>query len=169
MLTRPKSSESLLLALSRAIRIHQWPKNLLVFLPAVTSQRFHDYFLFVASAKAFLAFCATASAVYLINDVTDLAHDRQHPAKRLRPFASGTLSPKWCFALIPLLVGAALVIGFDLGRSFLVVLALYSVLAIAYSAGLKRILMLDVIVIASSIRCASSPDTRRRISTIRSG
>jgi 4-hydroxybenzoate polyprenyltransferase len=65
MLTRPKSSESLLFALSRAMRIHQWPKNLLVFLPAVTSQRFHDYFLFLASLKAFLAFCATASAVYL--------------------------------------------------------------------------------------------------------
>jgi hypothetical protein len=75
------------------MRIHQWPKNLLVFLPAVTSQRFHDYFLFLASLKAFLAFCATASAVYLINDVADLAHDRQHLAKRLRPFAAGTLSP----------------------------------------------------------------------------
>jgi hypothetical protein len=80
------------------MRIHQWPKNLLVFLPAVTSQRFHDYFLFLASLKAFLAFCATASAVYLINDVADLAHDRQHLAKRLRPFAAGTLSTKWCFA-----------------------------------------------------------------------
>jgi len=130
------------------MRIHQWPKNLLVFLPAVTSQRFHDYFLFLASLKAFLAFCATASAVYLINDVADLAHDRQHPAKRLRPFAAGTLSTKWCFALIPVLIGAAIVIGFDLGQSFLVVPALYAALAIAYSAGLKRILMLDVIVIA---------------------
>lgn len=148
MLTRPQSSESLLLGLTRAMRIHQWPKNLLVFLPAVTSQRFHDYFLFLASAKAFLAFCATASAVYLINDLADLAHDRQHPAKRLRPFAAGTLSTKWCYVLIPVLVGAAAVIGLDLGQSFLVVLALYAVLGVAYSAGLKRILMLDVIVIA---------------------
>jgi 4-hydroxybenzoate polyprenyltransferase len=148
MLTRPNSSESLLVALSRAMRIHQWPKNLLVFLPALTSQRFHDYFLFLASLKAFLAFCATASAVYLINDVADLANDRQHPAKRLRPFAAGTLSPRWCFALIPVLAGAAIAIGFDLGQSFLVVLALYAALAIAYTAGLKRVLMLDVIVIA---------------------
>ena len=130
------------------MRIHQWPKNLLVFLPAVTSQRFHDYFLFLASLKAFLAFCATASAVYLINDVADLANDRQHPAKRLRPFAAGTISTQWCFALIPVLAGAAIVIGYGLGQSFLVVLALYASLAIAYSAGLKRILMLDVIVIA---------------------
>jgi 4-hydroxybenzoate polyprenyltransferase len=129
------------------MRIHQWPKNLLVFLPAVTSQRFHDYFLFLASLKAFLAFCATASAVYLINDIADLAHDRHHPTKRLRPFAAGTLSTKWC-ALILVLIGAAIVIGFDLGQSFLVVLVLYAALAIAYSAGLKRVLMLDVIVIA---------------------
>ncbi len=71
MLTRPKSSEPLLLALARAMRVHQWPKNLLVFLPAVTSQKFHAYFLFVASTKAFLAFSATASAVYLVNDVAD--------------------------------------------------------------------------------------------------
>jgi 4-hydroxybenzoate polyprenyltransferase len=148
MLTRPKSSESLLLALARAVRVHQWPKNLLVFLPAVTSQRFHETFLFVVSAKAFLAFCATASAVYLVNDVADLAHDRRHPAKRLRPFAAGSLSTRWCFVLIPLLAGMAIAIGVSVGRSFLVVLALYTALAIAYSAGLKRVLMLDVIVIA---------------------
>jgi len=74
------------------MRVHQWPKNLFVFLPALTSQEFDEPSLFLAALKAFLAFCAIASAVYLINDLADLEHDRQHPVKRHRPFAAG---PWW--------------------------------------------------------------------------
>ncbi|HCL62697.1 MAG TPA: UbiA family prenyltransferase [Rhizobiales bacterium] len=139
---------SLIFELARALRIHQWPKNLLVFLPALTSQKFDDPHLFAASLEAFLAFCAAASAVYLINDLADREHDRQHPAKRLRPFAAGTLSTRWCYVLIPLLVGATIAVGLALGWSFLIVIMLYALLAVAYSMALKRILMLDVILIA---------------------
>lgn len=143
-----QSGRLVLFELARAMRVHQWPKNLLVFLPALASQEFDDPRLFFAALKAFLAFCAIASAVYLINDLADLEHDRQHRAKRHRPFAAGTLSTRWCYVLVPILIGATIVIGLDLGRSFLVVLLVYALLAVAYSAGLKRIMMLDVIVIA---------------------
>lgn len=143
-----QSGRLIFFELARAMRVHQWPKNLLVFLPALTSQEFDEPRLFLAALKAFLAFCAIASAVYLINDLADLEHDRQHKAKRHRPFAAGTLSTRWCYVLVPILIGVTIVIGLDLGRSFLVVLVVYALLAVAYSAGLKRIMMLDVIVIA---------------------
>jgi 4-hydroxybenzoate polyprenyltransferase len=139
---------SLPILLAKAIRVHQWPKNLLVFLPALASQKFGDTQLFVASLEGFLAFCLTASAIYLINDLLDVGHDRQHAAKRFRPFAAAALSPVWGYALAPVLLGAAASIGWHLPTSFLVTLACYVVLALAYSAWLKRILMLDVIVIA---------------------
>ena len=121
---------SLIFELARTLRIHQWPKNLLVFLPALTSQKFDDPHLFAASLEAFLAFCAAASAVYLINDLADREHDRQHPAKRLRPFAAGTLSTRWCYVLIPLLVGATIAVGLALGWSFLIVIMLLSLIHI---------------------------------------
>jgi 4-hydroxybenzoate polyprenyltransferase len=134
--------------LAQAIRIHQWPKNLLVFLPALASQKFGEVSLFGASLVAFAAFCLTTSAVYLINDVVDLKTDRNHPAKRLRPFASGALSTTWCYFLAPTLLILAVLIALRLGWSFLAVLGCYTLLALAYSAGLKRILVLDVVVIA---------------------
>jgi 4-hydroxybenzoate polyprenyltransferase len=134
--------------LAQAIRIHQWPKNLLVFLPALASQKFGEVSLFGASLVAFVAFCLTTSAVYLINDVVDLKTDRNHPAKRLRPFASGALSTTWCYFLAPTLLILAVLIALRLGWSFLAVLGCYTLLALAYSAGLKRILVLDVVVIA---------------------
>lgn len=134
--------------LASAIRLHQWPKNLLVFLPALASQKFGEVQLFVASFEGFLAFCLTASAVYLINDLVDVEHDRQHPVKRFRPFAAATLSPAWGHVLAPLFLVAAVIIGLNLPWAFLVTLFCYVLLALAYSAVLKRVLMLDVIVIA---------------------
>ena len=110
-----QSGRLIFFELARAMRVHQWPKNLLVFLPALTSQEFDEPRLFLAALKAFLAFCAIASAVYLINDLADLEHDRQHKAKRHRPFAAGTLSTRWCYVLVPILIGVTILIGLDLG------------------------------------------------------
>ena len=134
--------------LAKAMRIHQWPKNLLVFLPALASQRFGDIDLFVSSLQGFLAFCLAASAVYLVNDLWDIAHDRQHPTNCARPFASAALSPSWGYLFAPSFLVAAIIVASGLPISFLITLVFYVLLALAYSAWLKQIIMLDVIVIA---------------------
>lgn len=133
-------------ALLKAMRPHQWSKNVLVFLPMLAA---HDFSSLVAVALTFVAFCLIASAVYVINDLLDLSADRLHPRKRERPFASGALSA---------LDGAGLVAGLLLGAlaltvltgSLLVfaVLAAYFATTLAYSITLKRKLVIDILTLA---------------------
>ena len=75
----------------RTLRPHQWLKNLLIFVPVLAGQRYSDPAAVLHAALAFLAFSLAASSVYVTNDVLDLSHDRRHPTKRRRPFASGAL------------------------------------------------------------------------------
>jgi 4-hydroxybenzoate polyprenyltransferase len=86
-------------SLPRAIRVHQWAKNVLVFVPLLTSHQLTDLVLVAQAVGAFLAFSLCASSVYVLNDLLDLEADRQHPRKKSRPFAAGNL---------PLHVGVAL-------------------------------------------------------------
>src|SRR6476620_2849960 len=76
---------------SRAIRIHQWSKNLLLFVPLLVGHAYDDYHVVVSTLIGYFSFCVLSSATYLINDVADLEHDRLHPTKRTRPIASGRL------------------------------------------------------------------------------
>src|SRR5687768_15855457 len=76
----------------RALRAHQWIKNLLVFVPVLMAHRVTDAPALTAAALAFVAWCLAASGVYLVNDLLDLEADRRHPHKRRRPLASGALS-----------------------------------------------------------------------------
>ncbi|MEM9475976.1 MAG: UbiA family prenyltransferase [Pseudomonadota bacterium] len=131
----------------RAMRPHQWLKNLLVVLPAVAAHQFDAQTLLVA-ALAFAAFSLVASSVYLLNDLLDLAADRAHPRKRTRPFASGALPIRYGRTLcIALLVGGA-VIGALVGPLFLAVLAGYYLVTTAYSFGLKKRPILDICTLA---------------------
>ena len=130
----------------RALRPHQWSKNLLVFLPALAA---HAPGALVPALAAFVAFSLTASSVYLINDLADLAADRAHPRKRLRPFASGALPPAQGVLAAPLLILAAVLIGgLVAGPAFLMALLVYYVATFAYSLWLKRKLVIDVITLA---------------------
>jgi 4-hydroxybenzoate polyprenyltransferase len=130
-----------------ALRVHQYAKNLLVFVPLLTAHAFTAPQLF-RTVLAFLAFSLCASAVYILNDLIDLDADRQHPSKRLRPFASGAIPIAQGVIAIPLLL--ALGFGFALYASFSVcfVLAAYLALTLAYSLRLKRKLLIDVVVLA---------------------
>ncbi len=124
------------------MRPHQWLKNLLVFLPLLAA---HEPGAFGAALLAFVVFSMTASSVYLINDLLDLAADRAHPRKRLRPFAAGTIPIARGAALAPALAGTALLLALlFLPSRFLAVLALYYVSTFAYSLVLKRQLIVDV-------------------------
>jgi len=130
----------------RAMRPHQWSKNALLFLPALAA---HDFGTLGAVLAAFVAFCLTASAVYVINDLLDLSADRAHPTKCRRPFAAGHLSAADGVVLAAGLLGVALVISL-LGTSalFLGVLFVYLASTFAYSLWLKRKLLVDVLTLA---------------------
>jgi 4-hydroxybenzoate polyprenyltransferase len=136
--------------LLRALRPHQWVKNLLVFAPLVLAQQLSDRARVVAAALAFLAFSLAASGVYVVNDLRDVASDRLHPTKRARPFASGAVATRAGPPLAAVLfVGAAVVSAVWLKPAFGLVLASYVALAVLYSVWLKRVLLVDVFTLTS--------------------
>ncbi len=132
----------------RALRLHQWLKNLLVFVPLMMAHRFFEPDLLARAILAFLAFGLCASSVYLINDLVDLPADRHHPRKRRRPFAAGELSLPWGLLSAPLLLGLSLLVSLLLPLPFLGMLVIYFVSNLAYSFYLKRVVLLDVVVLA---------------------
>ncbi len=140
--------EGLLVPYAQALRLHHWLKNLLIFVPLVLAHRFSDAAALSAAFLAFLAFGLCASAVYLINDMTDLTADRRHPVKRLRPFAAGRLSLLWGLGSIPVLLGLSFALCLMLPGAFFAMVALYLMLNLGYSFTLKKIVILDVTVLA---------------------
>lgn len=132
-------------ALFKAMRIHQWAKNLLIFAALVLSHNWFQVGAIEAGVVAFFAFSFAASAIYLINDLIDLEADRAHPHKQHRPFASGALPLQWGVMLIPLLLAIALLLAWQIDARFISVLLIYLVLTTAYSLALKQIVLLDVI------------------------
>lgn len=136
-----------LFALVRAIRPRQWLKNLLVFIPMLAG---HNFTLqaFSQSSLAFFAFSLCASSAYLLNDALDLADDRAHPEKHKRPLAAGVLPLPIALLSSVLLAGGALAISASLYLPLFFVLLLYFVATLAYSLYLKRLLMVDVIMLA---------------------
>lgn len=131
-----------------ALRPQQWAKNVLVFVPIFAAHLFVEPVLLGKTLIAFAAYCCCASAGYLINDLFDLAADRHHPKKRLRPFASGRVPLGYGLAMAPALfclgcVLAGLLSGLSLG-----ILLLYLTLTVAYSFYLKKVVLLDVWILA---------------------
>ena len=131
----------------KAIRPHQWMKNVLIFLPMLAGHDFNWATLF-ACILAFVSFSLTASSVYLLNDMLDLKSDREHARKRLRPFASGRAPLLGGLMLAPALLLTALVIAAFLPPRYLLVLGGYYALTLAYSFALKRIMTVDVVALA---------------------
>jgi 4-hydroxybenzoate polyprenyltransferase len=132
----------------RAMRLHQWVKNLLVFLPALLAHTLFPVAILRGALLAFLAFGLCASSVYICNDLLDLDADRRHFRKRRRPFAAATLSVREGLTAAALLLAAAAVVAVLTGPQFAGVLALYYALTWAYSMRLKRIALLDVMILA---------------------
>jgi decaprenyl-phosphate phosphoribosyltransferase len=128
----------------KAVRPHQWVKNLFVAAPVVFAKRIGDLHSDLRAGAAFAAFCLLSSAVYLVNDLVDIEKDREHPTKRHRPIASGKLKPQFARALAALFAVAALGSGLVLGWSFALTATGYLALNAAYSFRLKRIAFVDV-------------------------
>ncbi len=134
--------------LLRAVRLHQWVKNLLVFIPLLLTHQISSLPQLTSAALAFLAFCFCASSVYVQNDLLDIEADRHHPRKRFRPFASGKLSIRFGLLLAPALLLAALATSLGLPPTFLAVLGVYFVATLAYSLYLKQKPIIDVLTLA---------------------
>jgi 4-hydroxybenzoate polyprenyltransferase len=146
----------------RAVRLHQWAKNTLIFVPLLLAHAW-NLGTIAAAAIAFFSFGLCASATYIINDLLDIETDRRHPRKRLRPFAAGDLSAIAGVGVVVLMMAAAFALALGLpyvvaaipgavplGRpyKFLVWLLLYTATTLSYSAYLKRKLLLDVFVLS---------------------
>jgi 4-hydroxybenzoate polyprenyltransferase len=132
----------------KALRLHQWLKNILIFIPLFMAHKFNDILLLKHALIGFFAFGLCASSVYLLNDLLDLNDDRQHPTKKHRPFAAGSISIVNGTMLIPVLLLAAFSLALLLPRDFIAVLAFYYILTVLYSVYLKRSAPIDVLTLA---------------------
>ncbi len=133
----------------KALRIHQWVKNLLLFVPLLAAHKLTDVVAALHGFAAFVAFSLGASCIYILNDLFDLEADRQHPTKRNRPFASGVLPITTGIVLAAVLfVASAAVSALFLPPLFVAALILYFVLAVGYTFYFKHALLLDVFLLA---------------------
>src|ERR1051325_12504 len=140
---------SRVVSLVKAFRVHQWIKNVLVFVPLLMAHRIFDTASLLRAVYALAAWCLCASGIYLLNDLFDLETDRLHPRKKFRPLAAGAITSANVWILAPLLMLAGLAISFLLlPEPFGLALVIYLVLTTAYSMYLKRLLMVDGLVLA---------------------
>jgi 4-hydroxybenzoate polyprenyltransferase len=136
-------------ALLRSMRPPQWLKNILIFTALVFDEKLFDLESLLITTAGFAILCLISSSVYILNDITDIEADRQHPKKRNRPIASGDLPlsvARWAFILLVVL---AFPLALLLSPGFFIILLVYWMLNISYSRYLKHIVIIDVFVLAS--------------------
>ena len=131
----------------KVLRVQQWVKNLLIFIPIITSGNLLNQVAWYRGFKAFLAFCAVASSIYIINDILDLEADRMHPQKRRRPFASGAVDIKVGLTLFPIMLLTGLLLAAHSG--IVVMIVFYAAVSIVYSVKLKKWPLVDLFTLAS--------------------
>lgn len=133
----------------RSLRSYQWVKNLLVFVPLLASHQWSNTKAWVASFLTFVAFNLSASAIYIVNDILDIRADRKHPRKRLRPIASGDMSIPTGVVAGAVLLSASFLIAMSASFRLTLVLSVYLLATVAYSASLKSRPVIDVFVLAA--------------------
>lgn len=132
------------------LRPQQWIKNLFIFIPVFFAGELGDFSRWGALAWAFLAFCLISSCIYVINDIRDLDQDKLHPEKSKRPIAAGAISKREAWALAASLLPAGLLVArYADSQMFLVVLIGYFVANLGYSFGLRKVSILDIIIVSS--------------------
>ncbi|HEV8637739.1 MAG TPA: UbiA prenyltransferase family protein, partial [Chloroflexota bacterium] len=140
---------SLPLALLEAMRPKQWAKNVLLFVGLVFALKLGDPSSVARAVAAFAVFCAVSSAAYLFNDLADLEQDRQHPRKRRRPLASGRIRSAHAVGLGWTLLLGGVLLAFLLSIRFGLLTLFYVLLNVAYNAGLKHVVLVDVFALAA--------------------
>lgn len=131
-----------------AIRFYQWVKNILLFIPLITSHEFNNVSIVINLFLGFISFSLCASGGYLFNDFLDLLTDRSHPRKKNRPFASGNLSILTGSILMVLLQCTGLGLAALQGWQFFCLLVFYCTISVAYTCHLKKYILIDVLVLA---------------------
>ena len=148
-LPKPASKKRWLLLFFTAMRPHQWVKNLFILVPLLFAKRLMDPSSLGHSLLAFAVFCCLSNALYIFNDWIDIEEDRSHPDKRNRPLTSGMLPVSVALSGSAILIFAAFALGSIIGINFLLIAALYFAQTLVYCLGLKRVIILDCIIIAS--------------------
>lgn len=133
---------------ARVLRVHQWLKNLLLFVPMFSAHELTQIDNWLSLIFAFFSFSFCASSVYIANDLLDLESDRLHPRKRKRPFAAGEVPISMGVRIVPVLLLMSYIFGSFVKGDFLLLLAGYFTLTVVYSFGLKRIVLLDCLTLA---------------------
>lgn len=131
-----------------ALRIHQWAKNVLVFVPLIASHQLLHPKLALESLLSFLLFSLCASSQYVLNDLLDLEDDRRHATKRYRPFACGDLPLAAGFVAAPIMLAVSLLVALLISKLAAVALGVYFVLSLSYSAYFKRVVLLDAFLLS---------------------
>ena len=139
----------MLKALLEAMRPKQWAKNMFLFAGLIFGEKLFHPSLLVRNVLAFVLFCLISSSVYLINDLTDIEKDRQHPTKRLRPLPSGRLQPRVAAIAAGLFPLISIPLAFLLDLQFGLVALTYLATMITYSLLLKNLVIVDVLVVAA--------------------
>lgn len=129
-------------------RIHQWLKNLLLFVPIIAAHKLNHFESLITLIFAFFSFSLCASAVYIINDLFDLQSDRKHPRKKYRPLAESKISIKFAILLIFALILFSFIIGLLINKHFIYYLSIYLIMTSVYSMVLKRIKYIDCLILA---------------------
>ena len=133
----------------KMLRVHQYLKNLLLFVPLLAAHQIGNFQSLSTLILAFVSFSLCASAVYMANDLLDLESDRKHPRKRHRPFACAAVPIKAGVILAPLFAIASLILGLVVGAAFTAWLVVYFLLTCAYSLWLKRLALIDCLTLAA--------------------
>lgn len=132
----------------RSLRLHQWVKNILIFIPLFLAHKYTDISSYIDVMTGFVAFGLIASVNYMLNDLADLDSDRRHATKRNRPFASGELPIATGLVLIPFLLIVGLTLSYLVGMDFLLYITVYLFVTLVYTYIAKSIVILDIIVLA---------------------
>lgn len=138
----------MLIALLKTMRPRQWPKNGFVFVALFFDEKLLDPVYLGRTIAAFALLCFMSSAVYLMNDLSDIESDRQHPTKRLRPLPAGQLSPTVAALAAVIFAGGSLIVGYFLSLLFALILLTYLLSQIAYTYWLKNVVLFDVLIVA---------------------
>jgi 4-hydroxybenzoate polyprenyltransferase len=139
----------MLKAILKTMRPRQWTKNVFVLAALVFDRQLFTLDSVLRSVGGMLLFCLLSSSVYIINDIRDVEADRQHPVKRNRPIASGKLPVPVAIGTVVVLLITTFTLAFFLSRQFFIIAAIYFAFNLAYSMGLKNLLLVDVLIIAA--------------------
>ncbi|GIK57821.1 MAG: decaprenyl-phosphate phosphoribosyltransferase [Chloroflexi bacterium] len=134
--------------LLKTMRPRQWPKNGFVFVALFFDEKLLNPVYLGRTVAAFVLLCLMSSAVYLMNDLSDIESDRQHPTKRLRPLPAGQLSPTVAALAAVIFAGGSLIAGYVLSPLFALILLIYLLSQIAYTYWLKNVVLFDVMIVA---------------------